>query len=47
MALNATTYTDMVLRGRAASSVPYEAAVRLAEMLGIDLPLRACHRSGL
>jgi len=37
VALNATTYTDMVLRGRAASSVPSEAAGRLAEKLGIDL----------
>ena len=37
MALNATTYTDMALRGRVASSVPSEAAGRLAEKLGIDL----------
>jgi hypothetical protein len=37
VALNATTYADMALRGRAASSVPSEAAGKLAEKLGIDL----------
>ncbi len=37
MALNATTYADMALRGRAASSVPSEIAGTLAEKAGIDL----------
>ena len=37
VALNVTTYTDMALRGRAASSVPAEIAATLAEKARIDL----------
>jgi hypothetical protein len=37
VALNATTYADMALRGRAASSVPSETAGKLAEKAGIGL----------
>ncbi|MDP8974027.1 MAG: hypothetical protein M3N45_12875 [Actinomycetota bacterium] len=37
VALNATTYVDMALRGRAASSVPSEIAGKLTEKAGIDL----------
>ncbi|MDQ3302642.1 MAG: hypothetical protein M3518_04750 [Actinomycetota bacterium] len=37
VALNATTYADMALRGRAASSVPSEIAAALAEKAGVDL----------
>ncbi len=46
VALNATTYTDMALRGRAASSVPSEAAGRLAEKLGIDLSAEGEEQDG-
>ncbi len=37
VALNATTYADMALRGRAASSVTSEIAATLAEKVGIGL----------
>lgn len=37
VALNATTYGDMVVRGRPPSSVPSEIAGQLAGKLGIDL----------
>lgn len=37
VALNATTYADMVLRGRPASSVPSQVVERLAEKAGADL----------
>lgn len=37
LALNAVTYLDMAVRGRPASSVPADAAQRLAEGLGVDL----------
>ncbi len=46
VALNATTYTDMALRGRAASSVPSEAAGQLAEKLGIDLSAEGEEQDG-
>lgn len=46
VALNATTYTDMALRGRAASSVPSQAAGQLAEKLGIDLSAEGEERDG-
>lgn len=36
-ALNATTYLDMLLRGRPASDLPERAAARLAARLGVDL----------
>ncbi len=37
VALNATTYGDMVVRGRPASSVPSQAAGQLVDKMGIDL----------
>lgn len=37
MALDATTYADMLLRGRPASRLPGEAAAKLAAHAGIDL----------
>jgi hypothetical protein len=37
MALDATTYADMLLRGRPASRLPGEAAAKLAAQAGIDL----------
>ncbi|KDN21876.1 hypothetical protein [Amycolatopsis rifamycinica] len=37
-ALNAVTYLDMVLRGRAASSTPEESVRRLAAKTGIPIP---------
>lgn len=37
MALHATTYADMLLRGRPPSRLPGEAAAKLAERAGIDL----------
>lgn len=37
VALNITTYLDMVLRGRSASDVPARAAGKLADMAGVDL----------
>lgn len=37
MALNATTYGDMVVRGRGSSNVPSQIAGQLADKLGIDL----------
>lgn len=37
LALNATTYLDMLVRGRAPSDLPERAAGQLAERLGIDL----------
>jgi hypothetical protein len=37
MALDATTYADMLVRGRPASRLPAEAAAALAEQLGVDL----------
>ena len=46
VALNVTTYTDMALRGRAASSVPSEAAGRLAEKVGIDLSAEGEEQDG-
>jgi hypothetical protein len=46
VALNATTYADMALRGRAASSVPAEAAGRIAEMVGIDLSTEGEEQDG-
>lgn len=35
-ALNLTTYTDMAVRGRPASSAPADVATKLAERAGID-----------
>jgi hypothetical protein len=46
VALNVTTYTDMALRGRPASSVPSQAAGQLAEKLGIDLSVEGEERDG-
>ncbi|MCA1844149.1 MAG: hypothetical protein LC792_13385 [Actinobacteria bacterium] len=51
MALDATTYADMLLRGRPASQLPGEGAVRVAKRAGVDLqgddePTRA-RREGL
>jgi hypothetical protein len=37
-ALNAVTYLDMVLRGRAASSTPEESVRRLAAEVGVGVP---------
>ncbi|WP_052032601.1 hypothetical protein [Streptomyces viridochromogenes] len=37
VALNITTYGDMLLRGRASSDVPAEVADRLADRAGVDL----------
>ena len=37
MALDAVTYADMLLRGRPASTLPGEAAAKLAKQVGIDL----------
>jgi hypothetical protein len=37
MALNAVTYADMLLRGRPASTLPAEAAAKLAKQVGVDL----------
>ncbi len=37
VALNATTYGDMIIRGRPASSVPSQVAGRLIDKAGIDL----------
>jgi hypothetical protein len=37
MALDAVTYADMLLRGRPASTLPAEAAAKLAKQVGIDL----------
>ncbi|MDP9411160.1 MAG: hypothetical protein M3P70_11785 [Actinomycetota bacterium] len=46
VALNATTYADMALRGRAASSVPSQAAGRLAQKMGIDLSAEGEEQDG-
>lgn len=46
VALNITTYTDMALRGRPASSVPAQAAGQLAEKLGIDLSAEGEEQDG-
>ncbi len=46
VALNATTYADMALRGRAASSVPSEAAGKLAEKVGMDLSAEGEEQDG-
>lgn len=46
VALNVTTYADMALRGRAASSVPSQAAGQLAEKLGIDLSAEGEEQDG-
>jgi hypothetical protein len=37
LALDATTYADMALRGRPPSRLPGEAAAKLAKQVGIDL----------
>jgi hypothetical protein len=37
IALDVTTYLDMFVRGRPASSVPSDAAGKLAELAGLDL----------
>ena len=37
VALNVTTYTDMAVRGRPASSVPAQVVGQLTERVGIDL----------
>lgn len=37
VALNVTTYLDMVLRGRSASDVPARTAGKLADLAGVDL----------
>jgi hypothetical protein len=37
VALNATTYADMAIRGRPSSSVPSQVVERLAEKAGFDL----------
>lgn len=37
-ALNAATWADMAMRGRPASSTPEQAAERLAEKAGVDVP---------
>jgi hypothetical protein len=37
VALNATTYADMTLRGRPSSSVPSQVVERLAAKVGVDL----------
>lgn len=37
LALDATTYADMLLRGRPPSRLPGEAAANLAKQIGIDL----------
>ncbi|WP_328773619.1 hypothetical protein [Streptomyces sp. NBC_00286] len=37
IALNLTTYGDMLLRGRASSDVPTQVADRLADRIGVDL----------
>ena len=37
-ALNAVTYADMVVRGRAASSTPQDTVEKLAGLVGVDLP---------
>ncbi len=37
VALNAVTYSDMVVRGRPASSVPAQVAGELADKLGVNL----------
>ena len=37
-ALNLVTYLDMAVRGRPSSSIPGEAAARLAGQVGVDLP---------
>jgi len=37
LALNATTYADMAIRARPASSVPAEVAGKFAEGVGVDL----------
>jgi hypothetical protein len=37
VALNATTYGDMVVRGRPASSVPAQVAGQLVDKMGVDL----------
>lgn len=43
-ALNATTYLDMYLRGRAASDVPSQLVEKLAHDLGRDIPGRGEER---
>lgn len=40
-ALNITTYTDMVLRGRGSSGVPAKVAGNLTQAVGLDLEARA------
>jgi len=37
IALDATTYADMLLRGRPASQLPADAAAKMAKQAGIDL----------
>jgi hypothetical protein len=37
-ALNAVTYLDMALRGRAASDTPERSVAKIAELLGVDIP---------
>ena len=37
-ALNATTYLDMVLRGRSASSTPEQMVEKLADARGVEIP---------
>jgi hypothetical protein len=37
-ALNATTYLDMALRGRGASSAPEDGVVALADKSGVEIP---------
>lgn len=46
VALNVTTYTDMAIRGRPASSVPSQAAGRLADKMGIDLSAEGEEQDG-
>lgn len=44
-ALHATTYLDMVLRGRPASSTPEQTINRLAKLTGVGIPGDDQHRS--
>lgn len=39
-ALNAVTYLDMAVRGRAASSTPEKSVEKLSEVVGLDIPGR-------
>jgi hypothetical protein len=45
LALNATTYLDMALRGRPASSTPTQTVERITALLGLPLPEDAQRRS--